>query len=229
MDLNKTPDQKKYQNSGNVAVLSLIPDSAKNILDVGCGSGDNARILLNKGCSIDCVTISEEEKKIAQIFCNNIFIKNLEEGLPSEILYKKYDVVICSHVIEHIAYPDKLLNDIKKTLIDNKSLLIVALPNFLSYKNRLRIFFGNFDYEKSGIMDYTHLRWYTHKSGKKLLTDNGYRVTKIIVDGNIPFARLFKSLDNKIKIGIMKFLFSLSPGLFGGQFIYTCIIENEHI
>lgn len=228
MKIHLSPDKKKYQNSGNKAVLSLVPTNAKLILDVGCGSGDNARILFNKGHSIDGITISGEEKEIAKAFCNRIFIKNLEEGLPSEILDNKYDVVICSHVLEHIAYPEKLLNDIKKILVPNRSLLIVALPNFLSYKNRFKIMLGKFEYEKSGIMDNTHLRWYTYKTGKVLLQNNGFTVLNVLIDGDIPFARIFKFLNNQIKLKIMRFLFWLSPGLFGGQFIYSCIIENEN-
>lgn len=225
MNLNNTPDQKKYQNSGNTAVISIIPDNAKEILDIGCGCGDNARILANKGFNVDCITISREEETIAKKFCNKVYIKNLEEGLPQEILNNKYDIVICSHVIEHIAYPQKLLFDIKKVLVSNKSLLIVALPNFLSYRNRVKILFGKFDYEKSGIMDYTHLRWYTYHSGKKLLTENGFNVINIKVDGNIPFASYLRFLPADIKEITNNILYRISPGLFGGQFIYTCIIE----
>lgn len=226
MDSYFTPDKKKYQNSGNEAVLSLIPIDAKYILDIGCGSGDNARILSNRGLTVDCITISEKEKSIAQNFCNKIYIKNIELGLPPEIVMNKYDVVICSHILEHIAYPSLVLNDIKKILRDNKSILIVALPNFLSYRNRFKIFLGKFDYENSGIMDYTHLRWYTYKSGKKLLLDHGFKIIDISVDGNIPFASYLGFLPLNIKEFIKNNLLKISPGLFGGQFIYTCKIND---
>lgn len=224
----KSPDLKKYQDTGNVTVISLIPSTAKKILDVGCGSGDNAKILLSKGKKVDCITISEEEMASARNFCSNIYIQNLEDGLPDEIKNNKYDVVICSHVLEHIAYPSRLLNDIKQIIVSNESSLIVALPNFLSYKNRARILCGKFEYEKSGIMDYTHLRWYTYKSGGELLIKSGFEIVDTLVDGNIPLARVLKFLPNSVKSIFKKLLFAVSPGLFGGQFIYTCKFKNDY-
>jgi len=219
------PIVKEYHDTGNISLLSIIPLNVHTILDVGCGSGDNAKLLYEQGKKVDCVTISEEEFKTAKKYCSNIYIKNLEEGLPEEILNKKYDVVICSHVIEHIAYPKLLFDDIKKVLHPATSNLIIALPNFLVYKNRIKIFFGNFTYEKSGVMDYTHLRWYTYNSGHELLNNFGFKVTSIVIDGNIPFASYLKFLPDSMKSLFKKLLFLLSPGLFGGQFIYTAIKE----
>lgn len=224
----KSPELKKYQNNGNLPLISLIPKNANCILDVGCGSGDNARILNAAKKKVDCITISKEEVDIARNFCDNIYLKNLEEGLPNEIMANKYDVIICSHVLEHIAYPSRLLRDIKKLMKPFDTVLLVALPNFLSYKNRLNILFGKFNYEKTGIMDYTHLRWYTYKTGKQLLIENGFTLTNITIDGNIPLASYLNFLPEKFKIYIRNILFNVSPGLFGGQFIYSCIIERTN-
>ena len=58
--------------------------------------------------------------------------------------------------------------DIKKIMLPDKTILLVAVPNFLVYKNRLKMFLGKFNYEETGLLDKTHVRWYTFKSLKKL-------------------------------------------------------------
>lgn len=211
--------EKIYRNEGNWDVFKNVPDSAKYILDIGCGNGDNARILNKYGRVIDGITLSEKEKENAQQYMSNIYIHNLENGLPSDLAYK-YDVIICSHVIEHIAYPKKLLNDIKQMLSPN-GILIVALPNLMHYQSRFRLLFGDFNYEESGIWDYTHLRWYTFKTGGELLTHHNFNLVNLMVSGDIPLL----SITKIIPYGIRQFLYrniflKISKGLFGGQLIY---------
>lgn len=100
-----TIHNKVYSNSGNSDVLKNIVSSVNKILDVGCGRGDNAKHLWKKGLIIDGITLSEEEAKHAKSFMRNIFLHNLEYGLPKDSLSDKYDAIICSHVLEHICYP----------------------------------------------------------------------------------------------------------------------------
>ena len=153
-----------YENDGNQNVIGLIHKSNSFILDIGCGAGDNARILNALGHQIDGITLSESEKVMASQYCKDIFIHNLEDGLPDVVKNKKYDYIICSHVLEHIAYPTPLLNDIYHLVKNNNSTVIIMLPNIMYYKTRLKLIKGDFEYTKDGIMDYTHLRWYTLNS-----------------------------------------------------------------
>ena len=82
-------------------------------MDVGCGAGNNARILKELGKIVDGITFSDEEVKLASKYCRTVFKHNLETGLPEET-DSSYDVVLCSHMLEHIAYPEKLLSDIRE-------------------------------------------------------------------------------------------------------------------
>jgi SAM-dependent methyltransferase len=211
--------EKIYRNEGNWDVFKNVPDSAKYILDIGCGNGDNARILNKKGRIIDGITLSEKEKENAQQYMSNIYIHNLENGLPSDLAYK-YDVIICSHVIEHIAYPKNLLTDIKQRLASN-GILIVALPNIMHYQSRSKLLMGDFNYRESGIWDYTHLRWYTFKTGKELLTNNGFNLIKSFVSGDIPMLSFTKVIPFYLRQFLYRNIFiKISKGFFGGQLIY---------
>ena len=210
---------KIYLNSGNEDVLRLIVKPSSRILDVGCGGGSLAKILTANGHSVDGLTISNIEYKIAQEFVINIYLHNLENGLPDEMLHSQYDYVICSHVLEHIVYPDKLLKDIYLVLKPGGS-LVVALPNIMHYKSRLKLITGNFMYEDAGIWDNTHVKWYTFNSAKKLLSNYGFLIEMATVTGELPLNSLFaKILAPSIRKRIFTVLIKISNGLFGYQIL----------
>lgn len=213
-----TVKNKVYSNSGNTSLFPFVKDNTE-ILDVGCGNGDNARYFKSRGCKIDGITLSEEEAVNCEMFMENIYIFNLENGLP-DLKNKKYDYIICSHVLEHIAYPNKLLNDILLSL-KHDGQLIVALPNIMHYKSRFTILKGNFPQSSSGIWDDTHLKWYTFNSGKELLERNGFNVLFANVDGDIPLLTLFNIFPHSFRKSIFKILKFISKGFFGGQLIYV--------
>ena len=217
MDENKN---KVYSNLGNEDVNELIPNGAKYILDLGCGDGSNARILVNKGCIVDGVTISDLERDVAQQVMRNVYVYNLENGLP-KLEENMYDVVICSHVLEHICYPQQLLQDIYHVQKSN-GILIVALPNLMHYKSRYQLFRGNFNYQPAGIWDFTHFRCYTFASAIKLLQQHKFVVDKKTVTGTLPFNSFFKLiLPNKVSSFLYKILIGISHGLFGYQLLFV--------
>lgn len=216
----QTVSEKTYSNQGNADVLAEVFRLLKkgHVLDIGCGVGDNARVLSRNGYIVDGITLSPDEAAMAKPFLDQVFIKNLEEGLPA--LERKYDLIICSHVLEHIAFPTKLMADLRSVL-KPEGVLIVALPNLMHYRSRFRLLMGNFDYEESGIWDETHLRWYTFKTGKDLLLKYGFTVEKAWVGGDLPFLRVLKIIPVEYRKFIYFLFTCISKGLFGGQLLYT--------
>jgi 2-polyprenyl-3-methyl-5-hydroxy-6-metoxy-1,4-benzoquinol methylase len=219
LSLLKESSDKIYTNSGNEDVLGLITQPGSIILDVGCGSGSLAKILSAEGHKMDGITISAEEYAIAQEYLNNLYLYDLEKGLPVNMQHLQYDYVICSHVLEHIVYPEKLLRDIYSVLKPG-GFLIVALPNIMHYKSRLKLLAGKFDYQEAGIWDNTHVKWYTFVSAKKLLIEYGFLIELATVTGELPFNRLFsKILPLPIRKGIFNLLTKISKGFFGYQLL----------
>jgi len=172
---------------------------------------------------VDGITRTEAEAEQARRHCRAVFLHNLEEGLPSG-LADSYDLVVCAHVLEHIAFPEALLNDIRRRMRAETSRLLVALPNAVTYKTRLHFLLGRFEYAEAGIMDYTHLRWYTLKTGRQLLERHGFLVERAFVDGDIPFGRLFNLFPKSVVDGLTRMLHLLAPGLFGHELVYTAIV-----
>lgn len=210
---------KNYRNSGNWDVLKFIQNNSI-VLDVGCGGGDNAKILKERNCDVDGITISETELMDASTWLRHGYLHDLEKGLPVAVKNNLYDYVICSHVLEHICYPNKLLADIKECLNENGS-LIVALPNIMHYKSRWKLVKGQFNYQPAGVWDNTHFKWYTFSTGASLLTDNGFVVKEKTVTGQLPGASFFsKLLPVKLADALYDCLKKLSPGLLGYQLLY---------
>jgi 2-polyprenyl-3-methyl-5-hydroxy-6-metoxy-1,4-benzoquinol methylase len=183
--------------------------SAKEILDVGCGGGANMCMLKGAGFLCDGITISDFEKIEAEKF-GKVTVFNLEQGLPVGLKNKLFDVFIASHVMEHIFYPEKLLEDLNKS-VDLGGVFVI--PNLLFWRNRLKLIFGIWQYTDAGLMDYTHSRWYSYKSIKKLLAASGFNIKYTRATGGILFGRgpwLLRIIDRAF--------LRLFPGLMGFQF-----------
>src|SRR5687767_3226157 len=93
-----------YSNNGNLPLLDLIHGSPQRILDVGCGAGDNARILRARypSARIVGITRSGDEAKSAKNGMNACLVNDLEAGVPLEIKDGQLDILIFSHVLEHL-------------------------------------------------------------------------------------------------------------------------------
>ena len=221
-DIEKESNAKIYSNTGNRDVLQLVPVNAKYILDIGCGDGSLARLLVKQNCIVDGITLSEIEREEAAKSMRKVCVHNAENGLPFEGL-ELYDVIICSHVLEHICYPQKLMNDMHR-LLRSGGIIIVALPNIMHYSSRWSLMKGNFNYQDAGLWDYTHFRWYTFETGKQLLEQNNFTVVKATVTGDLPINSFFKKVFSvRISQLIFSYLIKFSKGFFGYQLLYTAV------
>jgi SAM-dependent methyltransferase len=207
--------RKIYQNCGNTQLLNLIPEVPGTCLDCGCGAGNNARLLKSRGWKVTGITVSADEKQLAAEFCEQVYLADLENGIPKTI-EGSFDLILMSHVLEHLVYPEKLMRDGKRVL-SKEGLIAVAVPNVLCYPNRLRFLLGHFDYTENGVMDKTHLRFYSFKSAAALLESNGYELVVLASDGSIPLWKLRNILPSRMVEMLNRWALRWSPGLFGFQ------------
>jgi 2-polyprenyl-3-methyl-5-hydroxy-6-metoxy-1,4-benzoquinol methylase len=213
-------DEKVYDNRGNREVLRAVPAQATTVLDVGCGAGGNARILAQLGKIADGITLSDEEAREIKPFMRQVWIHNLEEGLPAGARREAYDCVLCSHVLEHIVYPEKLLADIRQCLAQGGR-LVVALPNLLYHWNRVQLLRGCFEYTNEGVMDYTHVRWYTFTSAQRMLAGHGFVVETAIVEGRFPLPGIRRFVPWTVLGRLDDWAGRTFPGLCGYQMIFV--------
>jgi SAM-dependent methyltransferase len=184
-----------YKNRGNTGLLDLLSSSPGRILDCGCGAGDNARILSRRGWRVTGVTIDPREREAARYFCEVVHLGDLENGLPPQI-EGTFDAALACHVLEHLAKPERLLQELRQRL-NPGGVLAVALPNIAHYSPRISFLCGRFNYTETGQLDRTHLRFYTYRTATKLLEQNGYKLVNTMVEGTLPWwkARRLTSLS----------------------------------
>jgi SAM-dependent methyltransferase len=204
-----------YKNEGNTGLLNLLPASPGRILDCGCGAGDNARILSDRGWRVTGVTIDAQEQEVARKFCEAVHLADLENGFPGGI-DGTFDAVLASHVLEHLARPERLLHEVRQRL-NPEGVLAVALPNIAHYGQRISRLRGQFNYTETGQLDRTHLRFYTHRTAIELLGQSGYDLINAMAEGTLPWWKARRLLSFRVVDRFDNWAVRRRPNLFGHQ------------
>lgn len=165
------PEFEKYERivkPENEESLSKIATKiAKNsvVLDVGAGAGMLGRYLVSElNCIVDGIDIDAEAIENCKGIYRKVAIKNLEsDELTSSFSDGIYDFIIVADVLEHLLNPDILLGELVK-LAKPSGKIIFSVPNVSHIAVGLEILFGKFNYSKNGLLDNTHVRFYTQQS-----------------------------------------------------------------
>lgn len=209
---NFDPEKLDFLNIDRQSV-SLIPENSK-ILEIGCATGFMGEYLIkNKKCHVTGVEIGRQESKEAKKRLNRVIEGDIENDTIFELIHDKFDVIFASAVIEHLKNPWKILKSLKKYL-KKDGILIVTTSNIAHWSMRLQLLKGKFEYEKYGILDDTHLRFFSIETFKKLIEDSGYRIDYFSIDsvgGGLP--------------KISKFLGKFFPGLFAYQMLIKASVK----
>lgn len=188
----------KYVDSSNTPwykVLQLISEKSI-VLDIGCSSGNFGEVLIQKKkCTVDGVEIAEEDIILAKKKLRNVYSFNIEDGVP-EKLNGKYDYVYYGDVIEHLVNPVTALKNTKK-LLKKDGQIVFSIPNMAHVSVRMMLLEGRFDYGLTGLLDNTHLHFYTKNEIERVFAEAGYAITKIDwVERDIPKDVIEKKLIN---------------------------------
>lgn len=211
---------KVYQNAGNDLILSMVPGDARRVLDVGCGAGDNCRRLmeLRSDRMIVGITHSASEAAIARQHCADVLVADLEAGPPAG-LDGLFDAMIFSHVLEHLVDPSRLLDRLMPYLAPGGA-IIIAVPNVLEWRTRARFLRGDFAYADDGVLDRTHLRFYTYRTVVRELMGPvpELRIDRLETRGSFPLGPLRRSsLPDRWKRGVDRFAVRRWPNLFASE------------
>ena len=132
----------------------------------------------------------------------------------------RYDAVVLGDVLEHLATPEVVLQKLI-ALQTSSSIFLISVPNITNLWVRLNLLIGRFDYTDRGILDRTHLRFFTRKTLVQMINHSGLKIVSIQVTP-IPLelvSRFFVSPLGKIFHAVFAKLTSLFPTLLGYQFI----------
>ncbi len=208
----------RYRNGGNSDLLDLIDIRPGRALDCGCGAGDNARLLRARGWRVTGVTIDPSERAAAGVECERVELADLNDGL-SFASDGSYQLVLLSHILEHLAEPAPLLAEARR-VVEPAGRILVALPNVLHYRQRAQFLLGRFEYTETGLMDATHLRFYTVDSARRLLADNGLRLVAHSTTGGLPWWRSREVLPRGLTRGADRRVLARWPNMFAWQALF---------
>lgn len=173
-------DSSFHENNANTSwykVFNLIPDKSK-VLDVGCSSGNFGLELINrKNCEVDGIEIDSSDYKKAKTKLRNVYQLNIENDSVDN-LKDKYDIIYFGDVIEHLVNPVKALKNVKRLLTHNGKVLF-SIPNMTHIAVRLLLLKGDFEYTETGLLDKTHLHFYSLDEVYRIFLESGYMVDHI--------------------------------------------------
>jgi len=199
----------------NAPVLVRIPPHARRVLDVGCGAGALGRaIKAQRPTEVVGVTRSEEEAVIARTVLDEVVSADLESADLAHL--GRFDCIVCSHVLEHVREPARLLACLRDNLAAD-GVVLIALPNALHYRQRLAFLAGRFRYTDGGLMDRTHCRFFDWNTARDLVREAGLRLVEACAVGGAPGSRFLGPLRAPLDRAAAR----SRPGLFGVQFVLT--------
>lgn len=168
-------DQSYYRNRRE-DMLRFVPAHRRKVLEVGCGAGDFIASI--PGCKEKWGVEPTDAAKEADQKLTRAFQGTFDE-VKHNLLENYFDVIICNDVIEHMVDHRAFLTEIQKYLAPG-GVLIGSMPNVCFYDNMFRAIFENeWEYLDAGVLDRTHLAFFTTKSFRRALEKAGYQVIKI--------------------------------------------------
>jgi 2-polyprenyl-3-methyl-5-hydroxy-6-metoxy-1,4-benzoquinol methylase len=210
------PEDSRYR-------LAQLAGDRERVLDAGCAVGyigEFLRQLLPQRW-LAGIELDPGAAEQARPHYNQLIVGNIEDEKVWNQLQRKVAAIIFGDVLEHTADPLRVLQIAREQLTDD-GIVIVSMPNIAHVRIRLRLLFGRFEYEEWGIMDRTHLRFFTFATAQKLLSDAGYRVVHteavhafVPPAGLSPLRRAGVAMRGRLRAGLA----GLWPTLFAKQVI----------
>jgi glycosyltransferase involved in cell wall biosynthesis len=204
--------------------LAELP--AGSVLDLGCSSGELSRRIRKLGHAVTGVDATEPPD--AGEHFDRFVAADLDGPLPDAV-GGPFDVVVAADVLEHLAQPGRLLEELAPRLAPGGRVL-ASVPNFAHWYPRLRVGLGRFDYDRRGILDAGHLRFFTKRSFERLARRHGYLVRRTSSVG-VPFevtGRGGRPGSRRVPawLGALdRALVGLWPNLFAYQYLFELVPE----
>lgn len=175
--------------------VALLPDHpSASILEVGCSNGNTGALALSSGKCREYVGIElmpgpaeKARTRLTEVICGDI------EEMQLTLENRHFDALILSEVLEHFVDPWQVLTSLGRYLRPG-ALVLSSSPNVAHWKIIRQLWNGRFDLEDKGIMDRTHLRWFTPATYAELFRDNGYAVDRVWPIADLPSGKRLLAL-----------------------------------
>jgi glycosyltransferase involved in cell wall biosynthesis len=196
----------------------------QEVLDIGCGEGFFATELVKNGnlvTGVDSLDSAHHSEALQEYF--KVDLNGPSRSLTGALGNRKFDRALLLDVLEHLIHPEDLLAEAKQTL-NRHGKLVVSVPNVANITVRLLLLFGRFDYTERGILDRTHLRFFTRKTARSFLEQGDCEIleSKVtvmpieLILGLSPTNPLMRAMTE-----VLAWFTTLFPSLLGYQLMYV--------
>ena len=156
-----------YFGHARPEVLALVPETARAVLDIGCGAGRLGEALKARqqaevvGVELNPAAAQSARQRLDQVFVGDV------EALELPFSPGRFDAIVCGDILEHLREPERLLRHARAWLAPDGA-LIASIPNVRHHSVVRSVLEGNWTYESAGLLDRTHLRFFTRREIEKL-------------------------------------------------------------
>ena len=157
----------------------LMVGTRKEVLEIGPASGYVTKALRKRGCNVTCVEVDSKAARAARKYATRMINADIETmDLEKELGGETYDVILFGDVLEHLKDPKAILRRLRPYL-KTAGHVVATVPNVAHGSVRLLLLDGRFDPQATGILDRTHLHFYTRRTLLELFRDAGYSVERV--------------------------------------------------
>ena len=180
-------------NNPHAAQLRLV-GAGRRVLEVGCWSGSVTEHLVAAGNTVVGVELDAGAAEHARQFAERVHVADVDVTSLSQLDPGPFDVVLFGDVLEHLRDPLAVLRD-AATVLAPGGRFVISVPHVAHVDVRMMLLQGNWEYQDDGLLDRTHLRWFTRDGLRSLLADAGFvatameRVRTPFGSSNLPFDR----------------------------------------
>ena len=178
-------------NNPHAYALELVGEG-HHVLEIGCSTGHVTARLIEAGNTVVGVELDEAAADEARALAGTVHVVDLDVTPVSSVESGTFDVILLGDVLEHVRDPATVLADIASLLVADGR-LVISVPNAAHADIRLMLLEGRIEYQPDGLLDRTHLRWFTKESLRELLADCGFVATRLrrvvfpLGGSNVPF------------------------------------------
>lgn len=173
------PVDRTAPNNAHAFSLDLIGRN-KDVLELGCAAGHVTRALVEQGCSVVGIEYDAHAAETAAEFADDVVVTSLLEpgAVTKAVAGREFDVIYAGDVLEHLLDPVGVLAECRQALRPGGS-AVISLPNVAHVDVKLALMSGRFEYREYGLLDRTHLRFFTRESISQLVEDAGFHLVEL--------------------------------------------------